>query len=85
MGRALLKSFKKVHKAGYVYNDLKLDNIVVEYGACLDPSLDNVLKDIDQHLIDYGLATAYLHSDGSHISSSRVAEFKGNAQFASIQ
>lgn len=31
IGVALLKSLEKCHRAGYVYNDLKLDNLMAGY------------------------------------------------------
>jgi serine/threonine protein kinase len=31
IGKAILNNLEAVHEAGYVYNDLKLDNLMVGY------------------------------------------------------
>jgi tRNA A-37 threonylcarbamoyl transferase component Bud32 len=47
-----------VHLAGYVYNDLKMENIMIE----------NTGKDeLRVLLIDYGYATKYKYQDGEHL------------------
>lgn len=44
-----------LHELGYVHNDLKLENVVVGK------------NDIDKvYLIDFGLASTYCESDGTH-------------------
>ena len=52
---------QQVHQIGLVYNDLKLDNILV--GDCHNST--ESLADI--RLIDFGLSTDYLDSQGNHI------------------
>jgi serine/threonine protein kinase len=57
VGLAMLDAFEKIHEAGYTYNDLKPDNVLMG----LDPELDtdltrNVFKNTKIHLIDYGFA-----------------------------
>jgi serine/threonine protein kinase len=37
LGIQLLKLLEQIHNAGYVYNDLKLDNILVGYKDQLPP------------------------------------------------
>ena len=47
--------------AGYTYNDLKLDNILV--GDC--ENKPSSLSEI--RVIDFGFAAKFLNKDGSHI------------------
>ena len=54
----LLVALEIVHQSGHVYNDLKLDNIMLQ-----------INKNHDAHvvLIDYGMATRYLDDEGNHL------------------
>jgi serine/threonine protein kinase len=59
-----LKILEKVHQSGYIYGDLKLDNILVGEGQTLpnqftNPELD-VFEKVSLHLIDFGFATRYV-------------------------
>ena len=55
----LIVSLKMVHSSGYVYNDLKPDNVAIDF--------DNVNGNPVATLIDLGLATKYKHPDGTHL------------------
>lgn len=74
---------KTIHSAGFTFNDLKLDNIMVDYGASINYESANVFKNIGIHLIDFGYAQPYM-VDGVHISKTRADKFRGNFIFASI-
>jgi serine/threonine protein kinase len=50
-----------VHKLGKVYNDLKLENILIGDQNNSPKSLSEI------RLIDFGLVTDYLDSQGNHI------------------
>ena len=52
---------QKVHEIGLVYNDLKLDNILVGDSQSSTSSLSDI------RLIDFGLSSDYLDSQGNHI------------------
>ena len=54
----MVSLFEQFHSIGYVYNDLKADNICV--GEYQDLKTMNKLK-----LIDFGLATPYLEYNES--------------------
>lgn len=80
VGIQLLDSLKLMHQAGFLYNDLKLNNIVIgdapEY------------KDHDQtlhkiRLIDFGLTQKYQDNTGNHVALKKHGTFKGNIIFAS--
>ena len=78
---------EQFHSIGYVYNDLKPDNICV---GDFQPNSDQDLNLDTIKLIDFGLATPYLKSiinkDGEeekvHISKQRK-KFQGNFAFSS--
>jgi len=67
--------FEKLHSIGYVYNDLKEDNICVGKPKEQNP---DTLK-----LIDFGLCTKYLNESGEHIDQKESQKFRGNVLFCS--
>ena len=73
---SLLKIYQKIHKAGFIYNNLKPENILFDYGAHLD-------SDLGIHLINFRHATQYIKY-GSHIEKHSITSFQGNCAFASI-
>ena len=69
-----------IHDAGYTYNDLKLDNILV--GDCKElPNYKRTLHNI--RMIDFGLAKKYVDDNGKHVPLQREKQFQGNMIFAS--
>ena len=58
MGISLLNSLSLIHDAGFVYNDLKLDNLVIGDAS---GSINNI------RIIDYGLARKYVDPSGVHL------------------
>ena len=67
---------QKVHEIGYVYNDIKPENICV--GKYDDQfNSDHLLK-----LIDFGLATKYKNEMGEHIKA-KGCKSHGNIAFMS--
>ena len=61
MGISLLDSLSIIHNAGYIYNDLKLDNLVI---GDAPGSTDNLHK---IRIIDYGFAKKYVDHSGVHL------------------
>ena len=53
-----------IHEAGYIYNDLKLDNIVLGDDTSLPQAKHSLYK---VRLIDFGLSNKYIQQDGTHI------------------
>mmetsp|Transcript_3306 Transcript_3306/g.5492 ORF Transcript_3306/g.5492 Transcript_3306/m.5492 type:complete len:146 (+) Transcript_3306:282-719(+) len=76
IGISILTNLQLIHYAGYTYNDLKLDNILV--GNSQGGELNKL------RLIDFGFAAKYRKSDGRHYKEDKVDSFKGNMIFASI-
>ena len=76
-GVQIVNILEKIHRAGFVYNDLKLDNILLDFNKMEDDDLKNIqITDADDifdamnlNIIDYGFATSYLdESTKKHIS-----------------
>lgn len=59
-----------IHETGYVYNDIRLRNLIIEH--------DSV------KFIDYGNCQEYLDCDGEHFKNSNQSKFKGNTILASL-
>lgn len=88
LGIQLLNMLQQVHEAGYVYNDLKLDNLLLNYGTnsqSLIDSQSNIFKENSVNLIDFGFATRYLDKKTKlHLEKKEVNTFRGNMVFASL-
>ena len=61
LGLSLLNILEVIHESGQVYNDLKPDNILIGLNQKV-PNLgkkfeENIFKNIDFHLIDFGFAS----------------------------
>ena len=72
----MIEILKQIHDLGYVYNDLKLDNILIGDKVSSLESLHEI------RLIDFGLATKYLDNNNDHVGLERQA-FNGNLAFCS--
>lgn len=86
LGFKLVNIIEQVHNSGHIFNDLKLDNVLLGHGDKLpsDSSHGNCFKDVSLSLIDFGLASSYIDKKtGEHIPESDVESFKGNLLFAS--
>ena len=64
LGIHILNMFEQIHAAGYVYNDLKLDNLITNHLCKLpkDGSHRNVFANVPLNIIDFGFATEYVKS-----------------------
>ena len=56
----VLKILEQVHASGFIYGDLKLDNILLGYGQTLpnqkEAPWSDVFEDASLHLIDFGFS-----------------------------
>ena len=89
LGIQLLNILEKVHRAGFIFNDLKLDNLLLDF----DADVKQLKKDVDTdifstnniNIIDFGFATPFLKEDGTtHVKKSMVDYFRGNLIFSSM-
>ena len=46
-----------------MYNDLKLDNIMIQYGNKVNLQDDNCFKDVNVYLVDFGFASQYIDKE----------------------
>ena len=88
LGIQLLNIHQQVHSAGFVFNDLKLDNLMLDFDSnekLLLESNDDIFEDYNVNIIDFGYATSYLKQDGqSHIKKKVLDFFRGNIMFSSM-
>ena len=65
---AVLNMLEKVHAAGFVYNDLKLDNILLGYKDKVNLHGENIFSHSKFHLVDFGFCTRYNEKkSGEHL------------------
>ena len=76
IGIQLLDKLMAVHKCGYLFNDLKPNNILV--GNHDEKDLHKI------RLIDFGISKKYLDENGDHIKQMDENLFKGNFLYASV-
>jgi len=70
-----------IHEAGYIFNDLKLDNVLVGDDQSLPQAQSSLFK---IRLIDFGLAKKFMKKDGTHVSQKKNSVFEGNLIYSSV-
>lgn len=61
LGIKMIDVLEQVHQSGYIYCDLKLDNILAGDGSNLPDKADgNAFSNVSLNLIDFGFATKYI-------------------------
>ena len=64
LGLSLLNTLELIHESGLVYNDLKLDNLVLTNHVKVNDLLrskEDIFKNNEVVLIDFGFATSYIN------------------------
>ena len=88
LGISLLNGLEKIHNAGYVYNDLKLDNLMLDQGVNIKEMIsrdDDIFENVAINFVDFGCATPFLESDGqTHVQKIELEFFKGNKLFSRL-
>lgn len=64
VGIQLLDSIKMIHEAGFTFNDLKLDNVLIGDAPELPKAMDSLHK---IRIIDFGLAKKFIDENGKHV------------------
>ena len=64
-----MEALQLVHDSGYTYNDLKLDNIMI------NQKKDGTKDDFEVVLIDYGFAKKYCDKNGDHLQQKEMETF----------
>ena len=88
LGIHLLNILEAIHDSGLVYNDLKLDNILLDMCENLPKiskkSFENCFENLHLNLIDFGLVSHWQNPKTSeHYPEQMVNYFRGNIYFAS--
>ena len=95
LGIKILAVLECVHETGFVFNDLKLDNLMVEYAdrlprpskmqsIAIDPESIDIYEECTINLVDYGFASTYLDETKKHLPKAEVSTFRGNLIFGSL-
>ena len=68
---SLLDILEEIHNAGFVYNDMKLDNIMVGQDDQIEDYDENknCFQNAKIYLIDFGFTRTYIDNDGKHLRS----------------
>jgi serine/threonine protein kinase len=69
----MIKAFECIHCTGYVFNNLKIENVMI------GRSSSSLVK-----LIDYSKAQRFLDEDGNHLEQTSVDNFEGFSLYASL-
>ena len=84
---------EQIHEAGFIYNDLKLENILVglaekipSYSELKEATpFSSCFQSCTIKIIDFGFCTRYTDEvTGEHIKLKKVESFRGNLKFASL-
>ena len=88
IGVKVLKQIKAVHRAGFIYNDLKPDNIMLENDSGdFERNFEersNILEGKGLFLIDFGFCSQFKdQSTGKLHACHYLKKFRGNLRYAS--
>ena len=79
---------ESIHEVGIVHNDLKLDNLMLDYNVNvkkISKTNDDIFDDLKVKLIDFGFASTFIDQKSKkHIKKSKVPKFCGSMMLSSI-
>ena len=79
IGIEIINLLEKIHSKGYIYLDLKADNICILFHSL---SKTNIRQRIT--IVDYGSCCEYVDEEKNHLTPKRARKRYGNINFASI-
>lgn len=77
----MLDHLSQLHRIGFIHRDLKPHNFVLEHPSLVDP--DHLYPKI--YLIDFGLSSMYVDSDGVHLPRATGVGYRGTFKYLSIR
>ena len=85
IGIQLVDQVKLFHDQGFVHNDIKPDNVLVNYKFrnCQPIKVDQLSKCEEAIIIDFGLSKEYIGQDGIHVQNFLLEKYKGYPAFLS--
>lgn len=78
LGIKIINILERIHEAGYVYNDMKFDNILVGNYKNNEDTMHEI------RMVDFGFASQYVDKSGKHLPLSETEVFRSNMIFATI-
>lgn len=84
-GSKMLMLLEAIHSCGYVYNNMKFENVITSDRQNIPKKGPINFKEICLNLMDFGLATPYIDfKTGKHLKQKKVDILMGEYLFASI-
>lgn len=88
LGIQLLNIFEQIHTAGFVFNDLKLDNLLFDIDVDaekLRTMEENIFDNNNINIIDFGFVCPFLDQETqTHLEKTQLDIFRGNMVFSSL-
>lgn len=88
LGIQMINILEQIHQAGFVFNDLKLDNLLFDMDADakkLRTTEENIFDKNNINIIDFGFVCPYVDQDTQeHLEKTQLDIFRGNMVFSSI-
>jgi serine/threonine protein kinase len=82
-----MKSLEIIHNSGFIYGDLKLDNIMLGNQWKDEQRTDceeSIFEGADLHIIDFGFSKSFKDDQGKHLDQTNTENFYGNLLFSSL-
>ena len=85
LGIQLINILEKIHAAGLVYNDLNLDNILLDYGFEIEKDSKDIFENFEVNLIDMSFSTLYIDKKSlQHVGKKTIDAYRGSVFFSSL-
>lgn len=76
---------EQIHSASFVYNDLNLDNLLLDYGANIVDQDDNLFDNLNVNLVDMSFVTFYMDQKGQfHVGKKTLDIYRGSMFFSGL-